>query len=167
MRMPLHEPALPVPQEGHPPLPEPPPSEKFVPQGAIVGYAIAHYRMKEPDEVTGDHELQLLAPGDDVVITTVSGGKLAPITARLAVADYFKSEMSEYDSQYVFVPLDYLQQVRSMQGRVTSIQIKLKNERGKKETVDRLRLLFHDLVVQTWEDKQGRCWRPSASRRGS
>ena len=43
------------------------------------------------------------------------------------VVDYFKSEMSEYDANYVFVPLDYLQHLRTMEDRVTTIQIKLKD----------------------------------------
>ena len=46
--------------------------------------------------------------GDDIIITTVSGAKLSPVYARFAVSDFFKSEMSEYDSRYVFVPLAYV-----------------------------------------------------------
>ncbi|MBY0228709.1 MAG: ABC transporter permease [Gemmataceae bacterium] len=153
---PLHRPGRPEPPAGEPPPPEVPMAEPFKAEGAIVGYALAHYRFPKPDE-EGEVEGQELAPGDDVVVTTISGAKLAPATMRLAVADYFKSEMSEYDSQFVFVPLDYLQKVRAMEGKVTSIQIKLKDEKGKKEVVERLRMLFEDHIrwVQTWEDKQG------------
>src|SRR5262249_22981085 len=73
------------------------------------------------------------------------------------IVDYFKSEMSEYDNNYVFVPLDYLQHLRSMQDRVTSIQIKLKDFNDAKEVVRRLRGLFPEGLyrVETWEDKQG------------
>ena len=76
------------------------------------------------------------------------------------VADYFRSEMSEYDSNYVFVPLHYLQKLRTMEGRVTSIQIKLKNSSDRqkvKELVDRLTAMFEGfpVKVETWENKQG------------
>ena len=52
-----------------------------------------------------------------------------PCTTASSSADYFKSEMSEYDTNYVFVPLDILQHLRTMGDRVTSIQIKLKDYR--------------------------------------
>jgi lipoprotein-releasing system permease protein len=43
-----------------------------------------------------------------------------------------------------------------MEDRVTSIQIRLKDERDRKEVVERLKELFHGtLQVNTWEDKQG------------
>jgi lipoprotein-releasing system permease protein len=149
------EPILPPPLPGQPPLPEPPPSEPFKPTGAIVGYAIAHWRLNKPDE-NGNIEWEVLPPGEDMVLTTISGAKMAPVFARFAVADYFKSEMSEYDSSYVFVPLGELQHLRAMEGRVTSIQIKLKDERNKKVVKDCLKEMFgNELSVQTWEDKQG------------
>src|SRR5207249_4894433 len=51
----------------------------------------------------------------------------------------------------------YLQRLRGLEGRVTSIQIKLKDYADAKEVVRRLRDLFEDrgLVVLTWEEKQG------------
>lgn len=141
--------------DGKPP-PDPPPSRPFVPECAVVGYAIAHFRDEQPDE-TGNYDRCLLRPGDDIHLTTISGYALKPVNARFAVCDYFKSEMSEYDSNYVFVPLQYLQQLRTMEGRVTSIQIRLKDELGDKAAVvKRLKELFQGTVqVLTWEDKQG------------
>jgi lipoprotein-releasing system permease protein len=131
------------------PPPDPPPSKEFVPEGAILGYAIAHFRRDKA-------EVRTVELGDDVIVTTISGQKLTPVYARLAVADYFRSEMSDYDSNFVFVPLWYLQKLRTMEDRVTSIQIRLKDERDKKAVVDRLKELFGDTVqVLTWEDKQG------------
>jgi lipoprotein-releasing system permease protein len=140
---------------GERPPPAPPPSRPFVPEGVIVGHAIAHYRMKHQDGP--EEEIRLLQPGDDVILTTVSGVRLSPVNARFAVCDYFRSEMSEYDSNYVFVPLEYLQKLRTMEGRVTSILIRLKDERHKKAVKERLEGLFAraPLRVQTWEDKQG------------
>src|SRR5262245_51796133 len=60
-----------------PPPPEPPPSREFVPENAIVGFALAHYRRKDarPGE---EKDICLLQPGDDVIITTISGAKLKP-----------------------------------------------------------------------------------------
>ena len=66
--------------------------------------------------------------------------------------------MSEYDSNYIYVPLDWLQQLRTMQNRATSLQIKLKDYSDAKEIVKYLRTIFPrelNYVVQTWEDKQG------------
>lgn len=139
------------------PPPEPPPSSTFIPEGAILGYAMAFYRNPEPGPDGNKQDICVLHPGDDVILTTISGQKLQPVYARFAVCDYFRSEMSEYDSNYVFVPLQYLQKLRTMEGRVTSIQIRLKNElRDKKEVVTRLQTLFGGMLrVNTWEDKQG------------
>ncbi|MFO0880574.1 MAG: FtsX-like permease family protein [Gemmataceae bacterium] len=141
---------------GEIPPPEAPPSRPFTPEGAIVGYAIAHFRGNQPD-AEGNHDVRILQPGDDVIVTTISGQKLNPVYCRFAVADYFRSEMSEYDSNYVFIPLPYLQKLRTMEGRVTSIQIRLKDEyRDKKAVVERLKAMFgNSLQVLTWEDKQG------------
>lgn len=82
---------------------------------------------------------------------------MAPVYDRFAVVDYFKSEMSEYDSQFIFVPLEHLQKLRSMEGRVTSIQIRLRDYNKAPAVVARLKELFvqDSLDVQTWEEKQG------------
>jgi lipoprotein-releasing system permease protein len=145
------------PPAGEKPDPDPPPSKAFVPEGIIVGHAIAHYVDRNPNGGTADKEICTLRPGDDVTVTTVSGVRLTPVYARFALCDYFRSEMSEYDSNYVFVPLAYLQRLRAMEGRATSIQIRLKDYRDAREVVKRLRQMFAGapVVVQTWEDKQG------------
>jgi lipoprotein-releasing system permease protein len=142
---------------GEPPPPEPPPSRAKVPEGIIVGHAIASFRTKgnQPGDPPVDNIL--LNPGDDVYITTVSGQRLAPVYDRFALCDYFKSEMSEYDSNYVFVPLDYLQKLRTMDDRVTSIQIRLKDYQDAPAVVKALEQIFptSSYRVETWEDKQG------------
>jgi lipoprotein-releasing system permease protein len=127
------------------------------PQGVIVGYAIAHYRDRNAPADLPNKDVRTLEPGDEVVITTVSGAKLSPVFDRFVVADYFKSEMSEYDSNYVFMPIDHLQKLRTMEDRVTSIQIKLKDYDKAPKVVARLKELFANapLEVQTWEQKQG------------
>ncbi len=64
--------------------------------------------------------------------------------------------MSETDAGLVFVPLDYLQTLRGMPDRATSIQIKLTDYAHAVEVRDALRALFpdHSYRVETWEDKQ-------------
>ncbi|MFO0929513.1 MAG: FtsX-like permease family protein [Gemmataceae bacterium] len=152
----LNDPAQPPPGPGDKPPPDDPPSKEFVPEGAIVGYAIAHFRRTVQGAPDNGEDVCILPPGEDAVVTTISGQKLQPVYSRFVVTDYFKSEMSEYDSNYVFVPLKYLQKLRTMDDRVTSIQIRLKDDTDKALVVKRLRDLFGgSLQVQTWEDKQG------------
>ncbi len=140
---------------GGKPAPEPPAAPDFEPEGVIVGHAIAWWRLPKEDE-DGNKEFCALPPGEEVVLTTISGARMSPVVARFAVADTFKSEMSEYDSNYVFVSLEYLQKLRAMEGRVTSIQVKLKDGAPRKDVVERLKeLMGPGLQVQTWEDKQG------------
>src|SRR5262249_12963457 len=134
---------------------DPPPSEPKVPRGIIVGNAIASFREQNPKPGEPPKDLYMLHPGDEVFITTVSGEKLVPVYDKFVVCDYFKSEMSEYDGNFVFVPLDYLQQIRTIEDRVTSIQIKLNDYGDAEEVVGALRSMFPDCQVQTWEHKQG------------
>jgi lipoprotein-releasing system permease protein len=148
------------PDSNEPPPPEPPPSQEKIPEGIILGYAIASFRKTGPEPAQHEDVL-LLEPGDEVRITTVRGqieGKPpAPVSDRFAVTDYFRSEMSEYDRQYAFVSLPYLQKLRVMEDRVTSIQIKLRDYRDARPVVQRLNAMFGPLGlrVETWEDKQG------------
>lgn len=140
-----------------PPPPMKPPSQVKVPNGAVLGNLIAGYRKKI--EGTDDYEevYPLKYDVSEVILTTVGGERLMPVYDNFVVVDYFKSEMSEYDNQYVFVPLERLQQLRTMQDRVTSIQIKLKDYSDASAVVDGLQKLFaNDSVrVETWEMKQG------------
>src|SRR5207253_7001531 len=103
--------------------------------------------------------------GDEVILVTVSGEMvngqmLRPVYDNAVVTDFFKSEMSEYDANYVFVPLDWLQRLRTMQNRATTLQIRLKNYRDAPEVVQALQELFrappvNSYLVETWEGKQG------------
>jgi len=149
--------ALPVAQVNpdEPPPPEPPPEDEKKAQGIILGHALGWIRTKGSNAETGVKEVPLLHRGDEVIVTTIKGSKLAPISDRFVVTDYFKSEMSEYDGNYVFVSRQHLQQLRAMDNRVSSIQIKLKNNLEAKEVKDRLQKMFPNFLVQTWEDKQG------------
>jgi lipoprotein-releasing system permease protein len=139
------------------PAPEPPPRTEAPPSTIILGYAIAHFRAKlQPDGAP--EEVRTLGPGDDVILTTISGHGLKPVEWRCAVCDYFKSEMSEYDANYVFVPIEELQRLRAMPDRATSIQIRIKDYRdlhAVKEGLQKLLPAHWELSVHTWEDKQG------------
>jgi lipoprotein-releasing system permease protein len=153
----VQPPFIPVNSEDIPP-PQPPPSEIKIPEGVIVGNLIASYRVKSNDPEKRGEERFVIEKGDTVVLTTISGEKLKPVYDRFVVVDYFKSEMSDYDTNYVFVPLAYLQQLRTMENRVTSIQIKLKNyDRDGAKVKSVLNDMFKDqgVAVNTWEDKQG------------
>src|SRR5262249_2785208 len=116
----------------------------------------SHYRRpavggQPPEEVC------TLERGESIVLTTVKGTKLTPVYDRFIVTDYVKTEMSEYDSNYIFVPLQHLQRLRGMEGRVTSIQIRLNNCGEAKVVGERLQQIFEPLGldVKTWEEKQG------------
>src|SRR5262249_15821377 len=145
-----------LPEPGQPPPPILPPSPIKIPEGAIVGNLIASFRK---DVGPGKfEEIYLLNPGDTVVLTTINGQALAPAYDRFAITGYFKSEMSEYDGSHVYVSLEYLQKLRTMEDRVSAILIKLRDyHRDAREVTDALKAIFKDdyLMINTWEQKQG------------
>lgn len=130
--------------------------------GIIPGYTLAHLRWKnEKGETVEEASLK---EGDDVTIFTVGGAaldgaRIRPVYGSFIVAAYLKTEMSEYDQSFVYVPLDVLQRLRTMEGRCTAFQIKLKNyEADKKEVSAALRDIFDPRTgahVATWEEHQG------------
>ncbi|MFO0964296.1 MAG: FtsX-like permease family protein [Gemmataceae bacterium] len=147
-----------------PPAPTPAPvdekGEMSVPCGVIVGHIMAHLRRKDENGV--EQDIPHLKVGESIVLTTISGQKMQPVAARFVVIDYFKSGMSDYDNGIVFVPLSYLQHLRTTPDNVTSIQIKLKDYSNAEE-VKQVKAALHNLLardnpflqVATWEDKQG------------
>jgi lipoprotein-releasing system permease protein len=148
-------PEMDMPKDGEPPPPDPWPHEEKQIQGALVGHAIAHFRHFLND---GTHqEIYTLEPGDTFTLICPGGAKLVPEFDRFAVAGYFRSEMSEYDANVVYVPLEHLQRLRGMQGRATAIQMRLTDFSKAKFVVEELRKLFPIQVYQTltWQDKQG------------
>ena len=93
-----------------------------------------------------------------MILTTITDGEVRPVSYRYVVTDYYHSEMSEYDSQYVFVPLKHLQLLRNMGDRATEIQIRLKDyDRDPKwsRIACRNSSASRGLQVETWEDMQG------------
>ena len=133
-----------------------PAREQFT--GIVPGIGLASFR----DSAGIDRFLVL--PGDDVKVTfPTAGTPPKAVTDTFTVVDFYESKMSEYDANFVFVPIAALQRMRGMvdpQSGVTSvnsIQIKLAPGADLDEVRDRLRKAFPaDLyAVSTWRDKQG------------
>jgi lipoprotein-releasing system permease protein len=127
--------------------------------GAFVGYQMAHHRA--PGAEGEMREINVLPVGSEFVLTTVPVNtanevpKASP--GRYVVADVFKCDMSEYDSKFVFVPLQELQRQRTADNpaRVTSIQIKLKDFGQAEAVVAELQKAFYPYYyVSTWETRQ-------------
>ncbi len=130
--------------------------------GVVLGIALASHRRSLGD---GRYEDQFLVlPGDDVALTFPTSGTPPKMTNdKFTIVDFYESKMSEYDSSFVFVPIDKLQELRGMYDSVTgaamvsSIQIKLKPGADGDVVRDRLRAVFppHYYSVSTWRDQQG------------
>jgi len=140
------------------PAPTPFPAIKDLktPRGAIVGHLIATMRPRDP-ETKKVKDFTVLDYGDEIEVITIGGQKPNPVQDRFVVVDQFKSEMSEYDNNFVYVPLDHLQHLRTMEDRVTTIHISIKDFSVAKEVKERLQYMFEldGLHVNTWEDLQG------------
>ena len=145
------------PNPNEPPAPDVPPLPEKNIRGVFLGYAIGNMRWRNPED--GQYtDMPFVKPGDEVMIYTLSGEKLVPVYDNVAVADFIKTEMSEQDGHVVFVPIDWLQELRTMQDRATHIQIKLKDYADAKEVVATLRTMFPkemNFKVDTWEELQG------------
>jgi lipoprotein-releasing system permease protein len=126
--------------------------------GICLGYSIGHYRDKTATAKSEVKDIPVVRVGDEVVLYTLSGQGMNPVYDNVVVVDFFKSEMSEYDANYVFVPLEWLQKLRNMENRASGIQIALKDYDDAKEVVRSLAAMFPrelGYTVDTWEDEQG------------
>lgn len=157
------------PDEPPPPEPPQPPDDAIRIYGAVVGYGIAtvrnpHAKASDPDDVK---DKKVIRPGDEITIAMMSQTHLVghdgsrgyprPVVVNFVVTDLFKSGMSEFDSNLIFIDLRDMQRLRTMYGRATSIQIKLKNyDRDKDEVLATLRRHFHPVLyhIDTWERKR-------------
>jgi lipoprotein-releasing system permease protein len=133
-----------------------PAREQFT--GIVPGIGLASFR-----DSTGIDRF-LVLPGDDVKVTfPTAGTPPKAVSDTFTVVDFYESKMSEYDSNFVFVPIAALQRMRGMidpqsgLASVNSIQIKLRDGADLEEVRDRLRKAFPaDLyAVASWRDKQG------------
>jgi len=133
-----------------------PATEQFT--GIVPGIGLASFRD------TAGIDRFLVLPGDDVKITfPTAGTPPKAVSDTFTVVDFYESKMSEYDSNFVFVPIASLQRMRGMidpqsgLASVNSIQIKLRDGADLDGVRDRLRRVFPaDMyAVSTWRDKQG------------
>ncbi|MFP6668625.1 MAG: FtsX-like permease family protein [Pirellulales bacterium] len=125
--------------------------------GIVLGIALSRFRTDD-----GDHFLTL--PGDDVTLTfPTTDTPPQAVNATFTIVDFYESKMSEYDSAFVFAPLDEIQRLRNMVDpttgatSVTAIQIKLKEGVSLNAVRDTLRRTFPPeyYAISTWRDKQG------------
>ncbi len=128
--------------------------------GLIMGISLASIRTEDGEEKF------FCWPGKDVKLTMASAS-MPPkgITDNFTVVDIYESKMSEFDSQFVFIPLDAMQRLRSMfdpisnKGMVNSIRIKLKDEKDGPMVRDLLKKEFNSpdrelYKIQTWQDQR-------------
>ena len=131
-----------------------PPIALRKPHGIIVGHALASFRDPKTKQ-----DVYVLDRGDTVMVYTVGCQTLEPVYDEFIVCDYIKTGLSDFDASTVFVPLDYLQHLRTMEGRVNSIEIRLNNSNDPEESKETKKILenlfprdFYQ--VSTWKDKQ-------------
>jgi len=130
----------------------------------FVGRNLTTFTQDDP-QTHQPRTYELIRPGDDVKISTVSAGVPNPVHFEATIVDTFKTGMSEYDSNLVYCNLEYLQFVRDMirkqDGKdvsaFTSLQIKLKDYKDAPKVMEILRANFpaDNYVVKTWEQRQG------------
>lgn len=125
--------------------------------GVILGIGLVSFRRDGQDHF-------VLLPGDDVKLTLPTVGTPPKIVSdTFTIVDIYESKMSEYDSNFAFVPIRALQQLRGMvdpttgKGYVNAISIKLKPGANMNEVRDRLRAAFAPqyYAIDTWRDNQG------------
>jgi len=133
-----------------------PEHEQF--SGAVLGIALAGFRTHD------GQDRFLVVPGDDIKVTLPTASTPPKAASdSFTIVDFYESKMSEYDANFVFVPIRRLQELRGMIdpstgiGNVTSIQIKLHDDSQGPIVREKLREFFRaDLYgVHTWRDKQG------------
>lgn len=130
-----------------------------------VGSGLATF-IQQDQQTQQQRTYEMIRPGDDVKISTVTAGTPSPVHFDATIVDTFKTGMSEYDSNLVYCNLEYLQKVRKMirqnddgsqVAAFTSLQIKLKDYKDAPKVVEILRGHFtaDNYVVKTWEQRQG------------
>jgi lipoprotein-releasing system permease protein len=133
-----------------------PAKEQF--PGVVLGFAMSSYPTSK-----GENRFRVL-PGDDVKLTfPTAGTPPKAVSDNFTIVDFYESKMSEYDANFVFVPIRKLQELRGMIdpttgiGLINSIQIKLKPGVDGDMVRDKLRKAFAPEIygVYTWRDKQG------------
>jgi len=127
------------------------------PARVILGFSIAHLRVRSHDNEQPFRNIRILAPGDCVNLATAQGSKAEPVSQVFVVSDYFRSELSEFDGGVVLVPLKELQRMQRLPNRINVIQVKLTASAESDRVVERLRQICPEptFEVATWEERQG------------
>lgn len=117
--------------------------------GIIVGIGMAMYRNGE-----GEDKFYLL-PGRDMTLT-FPNCNIRPegVTAHFTCVDLYESKMSEYDGQFVFVPMKQLQELRGMYNKANQIQIQLREGSDLDAACSELKKVFDPqlYICRTWRD---------------
>jgi len=117
--------------------------------GIIIGMGMAMYRT--PD---GTDKFYLL-PGRDVMLTFPDCSiRPTGVTGHFTCVDLYESKMSEYDSQFVFVSMQTLQELRGMPNKANQIQIQLEPGSDLDAAREELQKVFDPqlFVCKTWRD---------------
>jgi lipoprotein-releasing system permease protein len=125
--------------------------------GAVLGIGLCSQRLSDRTDVFS------ALPGDDLELSFPSAGQPPRVlSAKFTIVDFYESKMGEFDSQFVFVPIRKLQELRGMINptngiaNFNSIQIRLKDGIDPNLVRDLLQSHFPPrfVSVQTWRDKQ-------------
>ncbi len=128
--------------------------------GVVLGIAMVSCRSSD-----GQEWFRAL-PGDDVTLATATVAQPPKLTSdKFTIVDLYESKMSEYDANFVFMPIGKLQELRCMYNpttgvrNVNAIAIKVKPGVNIDEVRDKLQKAFdpdgYFYSVSTWRDKQG------------
>jgi len=126
--------------------------------GCVLGIGLCAYRMLDGSDGF------LALPGDDVNISYPTAGKPPQVlSTKFTAVDFYECKMSEYDSNFVFVPIRKLQQMRGMIDPSTgiancnAIQIRLKPGVDLDMVRDLLRENFpaRQYKISSWREKEG------------
>jgi lipoprotein-releasing system permease protein len=126
--------------------------------GCVLGIGLCGYRLADGSESF------LALPGDDVEISYPTSSKPPKVlSAKFTCVDFYESKMNEFDSNFVFVPIRKLQELRGMIdpssgiANCNAINIRLKPGVDLDMVRDLLRSSFPPQVyrINTWREKQG------------
>ncbi len=126
--------------------------------GCVVGIGLCSYRSAD------DSDFFLALPGDDVEISYPTASQPPKVlSAPFTIVDFYESKMNEYDSNFVFVPIRKLQEIRGMVNPSTNVAnfnaIQIRLQAG--VDLDMVRDLLRDnfpapvFKISTWRDKEG------------
>lgn len=137
--------------------------------GAFLAIGLSNYsRRMENDPDTGGERLverMRVVPGDDIVISFPQMGNPPTFgTSNFTIVDIYECRMSDFDTKFVFVPIEKMQEIRLMVDPISKKravnQILIKAKPG--VNLDELRDTIQDMQefphifysVLTWRDQE-------------